>query len=129
MKIVFFDGYCSLCNSTVDWLIARDHRRTLKYASLQGETAARELGVTPSNVDPDTLIYLRDGARFDRSTAALKILGDVGGIWTLASVFLVVPRPIRDSVYRWIARNRFRWFGRRDTCRLPTPEERELLLP
>ena len=129
MKIVFFDGYCSLCNSIVDALMRIDKSGRLKFASLQGETAAKRLGAGSTvPIDVDTVVYLRDGEKFEKSEAALRILSDLGGAWTLARLFLVVPAFIRDFVYRIIAKNRFRLIKKRDTCRLPTPQEQDRLL-
>ncbi|MES2964058.1 MAG: DCC1-like thiol-disulfide oxidoreductase family protein [Bdellovibrionota bacterium] len=129
-KIVFFDGYCTLCNSVVDGLIVLDRNSVLRFASLQGETARRLLAQKDLEIaDPDTIVYLRDGERYERSTAVLMILRDLGGSWKLISIFFFVPRPLRDLGYRFVAKIRYRVFGKRDTCRLPTAEERERLLP
>ncbi len=123
MKIVFFDGYCSLCNNFVDWLMQIDSRKQLKFASLQGETAA-QLGVrSDKRLDLDTLVYVRGDQKFERSTAVLLILSDVGGIWSLSRAFLIVPQSLRDFVYKFIARNRYRIWKKRQTCRIPTVEE------
>jgi predicted DCC family thiol-disulfide oxidoreductase YuxK len=124
MKIVFFDGYCNLCNSLVDWLIKVDRSSELKFASLQGLTASKTL--TPALVATplDTVIYFTNGHTYLRSTAILKILWDLKGVWKLSGVFLIIPAFLRDVVYNIIARNRYRLFGKRDTCRLPTAEEK-----
>lgn len=129
MKIVFFDGYCSLCNSLVDWLMGIDSSGQLKFASLQGETARQILGEAGPHVDLDTVIYARDSVILESSTAVLSILSDVGGIWTLTKVFFLIPPPLRDSIYRLIAKNRYRIWRKRETCRVPTPNERGRLLP
>lgn len=130
MKVLFFDGYCSLCNSFVDALIRRDKRDVLQFASLQGETARSHL---PSFVrttgDVDTVIYLRDGKIYDRSSAILWVLQDLGGLWMMTGVFFVIPQFLRDIVYRWVARHRYRWFPKRETCRVPSPLEKKKLLP
>lgn len=129
MKIVFFDGYCSLCNALVDWLIRIDKTNQLKFASLQGETAANLLGQRNEAIDLDTVVYLRDKDRSEQSTAVLNILSDVGGIWSLARIFLIVPKALRDIIYRLVAKNRYRFIKKRETCRMPTQSERERLLP
>jgi predicted DCC family thiol-disulfide oxidoreductase YuxK len=129
-KILFFDGYCSLCNNLVDQMVRWDKKGVLKFASLQGETAKRLLpNSAVAEKDPDTLLYLRGGQVHDRSTAVLFSLRDLGGVWVLTSVFLIVPKPLRDLVYRFVANIRYRVFGRRDSCRIPTPQERERILP
>jgi predicted DCC family thiol-disulfide oxidoreductase YuxK len=128
--ILFFDGVCNLCNSTIDFLIRRDQRRKLRYAPLQGETAVRLLGIKEAGQgDPDSIVLLRKGRLSRRSGAVLRVLADLGGIWRLALLCLLVPWPLRDRGYKFIATHRYQWFGRRDTCRIPTLEERRLFLP
>ena len=129
MKIVFFDGYCSLCNALVDWLIWIDKNRELKFASLQGRTASQLLGHGLNPVDVSTVVYLRDDKRFEQSTALLRIFLDIGGVWSLARVFFIVPKPLRDYIYELVAKNRYRLMKKRETCRMPTPDERNRLLP
>ena len=129
VKIVFFDGYCSLCNNSVDWLMRIDKKGKLKFASLQGDTAKQFLGINRNLSDLDSVIYLNENKRFERSSAVLNILADIGGPLAIFQIFLIVPQFIRDFVYKLVARNRYRIFGKRDTCRLPSPEERERLLP
>lgn len=129
MRILFFDGYCSLCNGLVDRLMRWDRGGRLKFASLQGKTAKKELPADRiRTADPETVIYLRDGQLFDRSTAILMVAKDLGGLWTISTLFFLVPRIVRDWVYKFVARIRYPVFGRRDTCRVPTPEERDRLL-
>lgn len=123
---VFFDGFCGLCNGFVDFLLPKDHAKRLRFATLQGSTAAPY--ATP-DVTPETVIYVEDSREYHRSDAALAALSRLGGLWSFMSVFGMVPRPIRDVVYNFIARNRYQWFGKHDTCRLPTPAERERFLP
>lgn len=129
-KILFFDGTCSLCNNLVDRMMIWDKKSVLKFASLQGETAQKKLPEkNRQNIDPDTVLYFRDKVIFDRSTAVLLSLYDIGGLWALFAVFLIIPKFLRDLVYRFVASTRYQVFGKRDTCRIPTPEERERLLP
>jgi predicted DCC family thiol-disulfide oxidoreductase YuxK len=128
MKIVFFDGYCSLCNHLIDWLIRIDQTGVLKFAPLQGETALRFLGKADKSIDPDTVVYLRNGETFERSTALIHILSDLEGPWRFARVLFIVPRFIRDYVYAVVARNRFRFMKKRETCRMPTQSEQKRLL-
>ena len=127
-RIVFFDGVCGLCNRFVDLLLRVDRTRILRYAPLQGTTAAALLPQAFGK-NMDTVVYLRDGRLFTRSDAAIRILRDTGGIRRCAAALLLLPRPIRDSVYAWVARNRYGWFGQLDACRLPSPEERSYFLP
>lgn len=123
MKIVFFDGYCNLCNSFVDFLIKVDKKGLLKFASLQGETATKRLDTKEHPINKDTVIYLRDNQQFEKSTAVLYILSDLGGFWRLLKIFLVLPQCLRDFFYRLVAANRYRFISKRATCRTPSKEE------
>lgn len=135
--VVLYDGYCGLCDRSVRWLVDADRRAVLRYAPLQGETAAPILerhGI-PAGGDFDSFILVENlgsaGERLrQRSDGALAALVALGG-WRagLARVGRIVPRAIRDAVYDFVARRRTRWFGRLNACRLPTPEERHRFLP
>ncbi len=127
-RIVFFDGVCGLCNRFVDRLLRDDDLGMLRFAPLQGATAAQRL---PSDTVRalESVIYLREGSILLRSDAALRILVDLGGWRKVLAPLLLLPRPFRDLFYNWIARNRYAWFGKRATCRLPSPAERERFLP
>ncbi|MBL7990885.1 MAG: DUF393 domain-containing protein [Candidatus Kapabacteria bacterium] len=121
--IVFFDGVCNLCNGAVNWLIDRDTHHHLYFAPLQGETFAtmRE----DKNISPDdlsTIVLWSEGRFTTHSEAVLRTCAALGGVWRLAVVGLIVPAFLRDGVYRFIARHRYRWFGKADACRVPTPE-------
>lgn len=129
MKILFFDGYCVLCNGLVDKLIRIDTENILKFAPLQGKTAENLLPLTYRPKDEvDTVLYFRDGKIYERSTAVLMSLQDIGGIWDYAKVLQFIPRFLRDAVYRLIVNIRYDVFGKRQTCRLPSEKEREHLL-
>jgi predicted DCC family thiol-disulfide oxidoreductase YuxK len=129
--VILFDGVCNLCNASVLFVIDRDPRGHFAFAPLQSPEAARMLhargyaGRYAAGPPELASVLLVQGDRvFERSTAALHVARRLGGAWPLMSAFLAVPRPIRDAVYDWIARNRYRWFGRQDACRIPTPELR-----
>lgn len=130
-SIIFFDGVCNLCNGLVDFLMRKDRHAHFVFASLQGQTAKELLfsGRSPQASDINSVIYLCEGNVHRSSTALIYILRDLGG-WCswLATLLLLVPRPIRDLVYEAVARNRYRIFGKRDICRFPTPEERARFL-
>lgn len=125
--IVFFDGVCGLCNGFVDRLMRWDTHRTLRYATLQGSTARRTL---PDHLTTgmDTIVYQDEQGLHTRSDAALRIISRLGGGWRLLAPLRWIPRTIRDAVYDLIAKNRYGWFGKRETCRIPTVEERALFL-
>lgn len=127
--VILFDGVCNLCNGLVQFVIARDPARRFRFASLQSDVAQRRLegaGIA-ANV-PDSIVLLEEGRLFTRSTAALRIARRLRFPWSLAFALIVVPRPLRDWVYSLVARNRYRWFGRRETCMIPTPELEERFL-
>jgi predicted DCC family thiol-disulfide oxidoreductase YuxK len=117
---VLFDGVCNFCNSTVNFIIRNDRRGHFRFAPLQSPAGARlqsEYGFDPSALD--TFIVIERGIAYDRSTAALRIARGLGGAYPLAYAFIIVPRPVRDFVYNWFAKRRYRWFGRRDECMVP----------
>jgi predicted DCC family thiol-disulfide oxidoreductase YuxK len=124
-SIVLFDGVCNLCNNTVHLIIERDPAERFRFASLQSERAKELLapfGVKPPEGDPDSILLLEGGKLYSHSGAALRIARRMSGAFKLLWVFIVVPWFVRDLVYRVIARNRYRWFGREEACWMPTPE-------
>lgn len=125
--ILFFDGVCGLCNAAVDFVMRHDARQCFLFATLQGETASAQLGVQPDQTF-DTVIVVEGGRRFERSDAALHIARQLGWPWKALSWLRIVPRPLRDAVYGWVARHRYGWFGQKETCRMPTPAERARFL-
>jgi predicted DCC family thiol-disulfide oxidoreductase YuxK len=134
--IVFFDGVCGLCNRSVDFLIAHDTEHRLRYAPLQGETFSAATRDRPDLRAIDSIIVLHEKPGTDRrefhvrSRAALFALSRLGPPWTwLQRLALLVPQVLSDAVYRCIARVRYRIWGKTDTCRMPTAEERTLFLP
>ena len=127
--IIYFDGLCNLCDGFVRFLLRHDRRGRFRFAPLQGETARARLGERFTGGEPETLV-LEEPRRFrTRSDAALAILTGLGGYWRMAGVFRVIPRPLRDALYNYVARKRFAWYGRREACRIPTPGEQDRLLP
>lgn len=121
--IILFDGVCNLCNASVNFVIDRDPDALFRFGALQSD-AGRAL-LAEHGVDErwlDSIVLVEEGTVYTASDAALRIAVRLKGPWTLMHVFRIVPRPVRDVVYNWIARNRYRWFGKQDACRLPTPE-------
>lgn len=121
--VILFDGVCNLCNFFVQFVIKRDRRNVFKFASLQsdfGKKILNESGLADAN--SDSVILYSEGKTYTESKAALKILKKLSGGWKLIYVFIILPKSIRDAVYRFIARNRYKWFGKKDSCMLPTPE-------
>jgi len=126
--IILFDGVCNLCNGVVRFVIARDPRAHFRFAALQSDAARRvcaEVGATPpAAVDPDTIIVIVNGRAVERSDAALAIASRLPFPWPMFGVLRILPRGLRDWLYRLVAKNRYRWFGKSDTCMMPTPELR-----
>ena len=123
-RVIVFDGVCNFCNASVDFVIKRDPQHKFKFSTLQSEPAQhllKELGL--SRDDFETFLLLERGQASTKSTAVLKIAKHMPGLWPLLYVFILVPKPFRDAVYDFIARNRYRWLGRAETCRVPTPTE------
>ena len=127
--VVFFDGVCGLCNASVDFILRRDSVHRFRFAPLQGETAHRELPTTDTE-RLDTLVLVTSTGIHRRSAAVVRILWRLPGLWPwVGGLLWLVPLPLRDIGYRIVSAHRLRWFGQKETCRLPTPEERELCLP
>lgn len=127
-KIVFFDGVCNLCNEAVDRIISNDYKKQLKVAPLQGETATKYLNSYQIK-NLDSLIFYEDGDIFEKSTAALRIARYLDYPWGALSLFVIVPAFLRDPLYSLIAKNRYRLFGKKETCRLPSESEKQRFLP
>jgi predicted DCC family thiol-disulfide oxidoreductase YuxK len=127
--ILFFDGVCGLCNRSVDFAMAHDRRQRLLFAPLQGETARTLLD--PADVASlDSVVLLNARGVHRRSAAVVRVLWLLGGVWTILGMVLwVIPKPLRDLGYGFVARYRYRWFGRKESCRMPTPQERSRFLP
>ncbi|MGM5631920.1 thiol-disulfide oxidoreductase DCC family protein [Apibacter raozihei] len=130
-SIIFFDGVCNLCNSTIQFLIKQDVNKQFKFASLQSETGQkflqeRELSDKQFN---SIIFYEPNQAYYTKSTAALKIAQKLGFPFNLAQVLYILPSFIRDWGYSLIANNRYRWFGKKESCMIPTPESKDRFLP
>ena len=128
--VVLFDGECNLCNRAVQFVLRRDRRARFRFASLQSPAGRRLLaGIALPTPLPDSIVLLEAGRAFLRSGAALRIARGLGWPWRLFAALLLVPRPLRDWAYDVVARHRHRWFGRRSSCMVPTPELRDRFLP
>jgi predicted DCC family thiol-disulfide oxidoreductase YuxK len=127
--ILLFDGVCNLCNGLVQWVIAHDPEARFRFASLQSDAGRALLTQHRLPLDAmDTVVLLDGDAHWTKSAAALEAARRLGGLWTLTSILVLVPRPLRDAVYDWVARNRYARWGKRDACWLPTPELRARFL-
>ena len=127
-SIIFFDGVCGLCNRFVDSLLKRDTQAVFLFAPLQGETAQTLLSKNDTET-LDSIVFWERGKTFRRSTAVMRVLRKLSGIWACLGWGLwIIPKPLRDLGYKLVAVNRYRLFGKKETCRLPTPEERSRFL-
>ena len=129
LPIIFFDGVCGMCNRFVDLTLRIDSKGVFRFAPIQGETAKQLLPPLSEAPQEWSMFYLDKQGIYEESDAFLKVYRHLGGIWWFLSLLRLVPRSIRDFVYRTVARNRYRWFGRRDACRIPSPEEQSRFLP
>jgi predicted DCC family thiol-disulfide oxidoreductase YuxK len=128
-NIVLFDGVCNLCNGLVRFILKRDRTGKFKFASLQSEIGQQWLqrfGIAKNEFE--SFVLIQGDKYYLKSGAALKMLRELGGIWKAFYVFIVVPRPVRDFMYDLIAKSRYKIFGKRDVCMVPTPELKERFL-
>jgi len=121
--IILFDGVCNLCNRVVGFVIRRDKKGTIRFAALQSESGQELLQQyhLPAAA-MESFIFIEKGKAYSRSSAALKLCRHLGRLWPLCYGFMIVPKFIRDAVYNWVANHRYKWFGVRTECMMPTPE-------
>lgn len=127
--VILFDGLCNLCSSSVQFVIKHDPQRRFRFASLQsqyGQQLLQQQGLPATEFS--SFILYQDGKVYTKSTAALRVARQLNGLWPLLYGFIIIPAFIRNAVYNFIARNRYRWFGKRDSCWLPTPELKALFI-
>jgi predicted DCC family thiol-disulfide oxidoreductase YuxK len=127
--IIIFDALCVLCSANAQFVLTHDKVGHFKLASMQGEVGTalfKRFGVDPN--DPDTIIVVEGDTVWRNSDAVLEICSGLGWPWRVLSAFKIVPRGIRDPIYRLIATNRYRIFGKRETCWLPSPEHKARVL-
>jgi len=121
--IVFFDGLCNLCEGAVKFIIKRDKNKKFKFISFQSERGKKLLKEYHYNNDKfDTLVLLKNDKIYTKSSAALFISKELNGLWKLSYIFIVLPKFIRDPVYLFVSKNRYKWFGTKDSCWIPTME-------
>jgi len=122
-KILLFDGVCNLCNTSVTFVIQRDKKDLFRFAALQdpaGQQLIEKYQIDPSNTD--SIILIENDKAYVKSTAALKVARHLGGAYPLLYGFMIVPNFIRNWVYDYVAKNRYKWYGKKDSCMIPTPE-------
>ncbi|AXT59757.1 DUF393 domain-containing protein [Aquimarina sp. AD10] len=129
-KIILFDGVCNLCNSAINFIIKRDKKGIFRYASLQseiGEKLIADRNIDISKIDSILLIDPKI-AYYHKSTAALHIAKELSGLYPILSVFLILPKFFRDWIYDIVAKNRYKWFGKKESCMIPTAELKALFI-
>lgn len=121
--LLLFDGVCNLCNSSVQFVIKHDKQKQFTFASLQSD-AAKEilLQFGEINLNLDSIILITDNTVYSKSSAILKISKLIGGFYSLAIIFYLIPKFIRDKMYDFVAKNRYKWYGKREDCMIPTKE-------
>ena len=123
-KIILFDGVCNLCNSAVQYVIQHDKKDIFRFVALQsdlGQKILKHIGINP--IHNDSIVLYEPGiSYYYKSTAALHIAKGLSGIFTLATVFQLLPMGLRDFVYDYVAKNRYKWYGKKESCMIPTPE-------
>jgi predicted DCC family thiol-disulfide oxidoreductase YuxK len=127
--IILFDGVCNLCNRSIQVIIKNDRKKFFRFASLQGKLGQEVLKKYQLQTDQlHSFILLEGDHIYTKSTGALRIFRELGGGWKLLYGFMIIPRFIRDAVYNFVSRNRYKWYGKREECMLPTPELKERFL-
>ena len=122
-SVILFDGVCNFCNSAVNFVIKRDEKSVFKFAPLQTDEAKKILAsYNLSQLEMDSFVLIENNKSYIRSTAALRVCRHLDNLWPLMYGFIIVPKFIRDGIYNWIAKNRYRWFGKKDICMIPTHE-------
>jgi predicted DCC family thiol-disulfide oxidoreductase YuxK len=130
-SILLYDGVCNMCDSTVQFAMKRDRGKRIHYAGLQSSIARQLMAahnIQVNTTELSTVYYIRNNKVYTKSTAILKVCMDLSGAWPLMGVFLIIPKFIRDRAYTFVAANRYRWFGKKDYCVLPSAEEKKLFL-
>jgi predicted DCC family thiol-disulfide oxidoreductase YuxK len=123
--VILFDGVCNFCNNVINFVIKRDKAAEIQYAPLQsakGQLFAKQYNFSAEELK--TFVFIEDGKMYTKSTAALRVCRYLGTLWPAMMAFMIVPKFIRNAVYDLVAKNRYKWFGKKDTCMIPTPDVR-----
>jgi len=121
--IILFDGVCNFCNSAISFVLKRNAKANILFAPLQseaGQKLLKQYGL-PAD-DMESFVFIENGRAYNRSTAGLRVCRHLRRLWPLCYGLIIVPKFIRDAIYNWIAKNRYKWFGVRQECMIPTPE-------
>ncbi len=117
--IILFDGICNLCNGAVNFILKRDKKKQFRFVALQSEKGIGLISKFEIAPETDSIILIVNNHVYTESDAAIEIAKLLPALWNWLSVFKIIPKKVRDGIYKWIAKNRYRWFGKRKTCRIP----------
>lgn len=123
-KIILFDGVCNLCNSSVQFMIQHDTKDVFRFVALQsdlGQEILKHIGINPSNID-SIILYEPGIAYYYKSDAAIQIARNLGGFFHFGTIFRIIPTGIRNQLYDYVAKNRYKWYGKKESCMIPTTE-------
>ncbi|MES2574825.1 MAG: thiol-disulfide oxidoreductase DCC family protein [Bacteroidota bacterium] len=123
-KIILFDGVCNLCNSAVQFVIQHDKKDVFRFVPLQselGKEILQHIGINPKNID-SIILYEPEVAYYYKSSAAIEIAKSLGGLLHFGTIFRIIPTAIRNRLYDYIAKNRYKWYGKKESCMIPTPK-------
>jgi predicted DCC family thiol-disulfide oxidoreductase YuxK len=127
--IILFDGVCNLCNRFVQFIIPRDPKGYFYFAALQSDVGQQILKQYHLSIkEISTVILIQNGKHYTKSTASLLVARKLPGLWRILAIFIVLPRLLRDPIYNWAARNRYKWFGQKTECMMPAPETKTRFL-
>lgn len=127
-QLIIFDGVCNLCNRTVDFIIKHDRKKQFRFAALQSEVGGKLIDKYNIPPDSDSVIFINNSQVFTESEAAIEIARLLPFPWKMAIVFKIIPEKVRNIIYRWIAKNRYLWFGKKENCRIPSSQEKKIFL-
>ena len=123
-KIILFDGVCNLCNSAVQFVIQHDKKDVFRFVALQsdlGQEILKHIGINPINID-SIILYEPGIAYYYKSSAALQIAKNLDGIWHYGTIFRIIPTGISNQIYDYVAKNRYKWYGKKESCMIPSSE-------
>ena len=127
--VILFDGVCNFCNGAVNFVIKRDKKGRILFAALQSDTGKKLLNQYALTINAmESFVFIERGKPYNRSTAALRVCRYLSALWPLCYGAVIVPKFLRDGIYNWIAKNRYKWFGVRQECMIPKPEIKERFL-
>ncbi len=123
--LILFDGVCNLCNGTIDFVLRHDKGKQFRFVPLQSKAGKKVKEKLHLSSESDTVIFYFDKKVYTESDAVIEILRFLPAPWKWFVIVIIIPKSVRDKIYKWIAKNRYKWFGQKQTCRIPTPQEKQ----